>query len=174
MFRKLYSNKLLLVLVAVTMGVACKQNAKEDRKNGESSYQASYNPLPISLLTLESAVFKLSGKNLRQPIAAILFNPECDHCQRQSEELARNIDALKEITVVMISSAPLSEMKRFAVQNGLSGYENILFAYASPVDVYSTYGSIPVPYTVLYSATHKKIRDFEGEFEVGELLSPLR
>ncbi|MGE0770209.1 MAG: peroxiredoxin family protein [Cyclobacteriaceae bacterium] len=153
---------------------ACQQSGRETVSSDSSTYHASFNPLPLSLLNLDSTTFQLSGKNLRQPIVAVLFNPECDHCQRQADELANNLDALKDVTVVMISSARLAEMKNFAQQHGMADQPNIFFAYGNPVDVYTAFGSVPVPYTVLYSASHRKIRDFQGEFEVGELVGSLR
>jgi hypothetical protein len=133
-----------------------------------------YNPFPLKLLSLDSTVFQLTEPYLRQPLVAILFNPTCEHCQHQAEELNRHLDLLKNVTLIMVASATLKEIGDFSVNYKLSNMDNIFFAKANPVDVYNNFGSISVPYILVYGKNHKLIRDFRGNVEVEELVQYLR
>src|SRR5438477_8536988 len=40
-----------------------------------------------------------------KPVLIILFDPNCDHCQHETEEILKNIDSLRNIEIVMATNA---------------------------------------------------------------------
>ena len=43
----------------------------------------------------------------------MMFNPQCEHCQHETEELIKNIDKFKNIQIVMATSMPFDSMLVF-------------------------------------------------------------
>lgn len=142
--------------------------------SGTEAGTPAYNPLPLRLLTMDSAALQLSEKSLQQPMIAILFNPGCDHCQHQAEEMKSNMSMFKDVTLVMIAAATLKEIRDFSVEYGLAGQPNVYFTQANPMDVYNNFGSVPVPYILLYNKSHKLVHEFRGNANAGEIAQYLR
>lgn len=160
---------LAVVLLAPALAMnACRQKPKVEAVDYNN--ETAYNPMPVNLVDLDSNRFQLRGRQLHRPIIAVFFNPECDHCRQQAEELAEHRQQLEDYIVLMIASAPLPALRTFADQLGLSGLPYVHFTLASPVDVYNVYGDIRVPHTVLYSEDHRKIHEFKGVTGTDEIL----
>ncbi len=49
----------------------------------------------------------------KSAVMLMLFNPQCDHCQHETEEIIKNIDRFKNIQIVMTTSMPFDAMKEF-------------------------------------------------------------
>ena len=132
--------KLLIVLTSlffVTAAVA--QN---------DSLQAPYKRFPsfppVKLLLPDSvSYFTKNDLPKKTPVMLMMFNPQCEHCQHETEELTKNIDKFKDILVVMTTSMPFDSMLRFREKFHLAQYKNIivsqdenyfLFSYITPTN----------------------------------------
>ena len=112
----------------------------------------------------------LSGKSI-----LIFFVPDCDHCQRQAEDIHQHLDVFKNYSIYFIASNPLSEIMRFGETYGLQGYQNIFFARAEAEEVINLLGPMSVPTLYIYSQEKLLVSKLEGEtsvVEISKLLSP--
>lgn len=68
----------------------------------------------------DSAVY--SNKNLKknEALVIIFFNPDCDHCQKETKELLAYKNELKGVQILMVSPAPFGEIKKFYDEYGLA------------------------------------------------------
>jgi len=128
----------------------------------------------LKLLTLDSTEFKLTTEDMRGSLLAVVFNPWCDHCQMEAEEIRGNIEKLKDVTILMIGSVTLKEIEDFSERYKLDEFENIKFAYASPVLTYEILGAVYLPHMRLYDKDLKPIQDFASTTSVETILSHVK
>jgi thioredoxin-related protein len=81
---------------------------------------------PLKLLLADSTT-QFTEKDLKKdlPVFVILFSPDCEHCQKGTEELIDNIDKFKNIQIVMTTIFPFDKMKEFYTTYKLDRFENI-------------------------------------------------
>jgi len=128
----------------------------------------------LKMVTLDSTHFQLTVSDARNAYLAVVYNPGCDHCQAEADELHYNMKKLENVTVLMIGSVELEEMENFSERYGLDNFKNVKFAYASPELTYTILGAIQLPHMRLYDKDMQPIRDFTGTFPVDSIVSYIR
>jgi hypothetical protein len=97
----------------------------------EDSIKAPYKPSPVFppvklLLPDKTTFFTKSDLPGKTAILLILFDPHCEHCKHETEEIIRNIDKLKEVEIVMATIAPYDSMMKFRENYNLAKFSNII------------------------------------------------
>lgn len=64
----------------------------------------------------------------KKPVMLMIFNPDCDHCKHETEELVKNIDKFKNVHIVMASFISLTEINKFREKYNLGIFKNIVLA----------------------------------------------
>ncbi|MCW5910566.1 MAG: redoxin domain-containing protein [Cyclobacteriaceae bacterium] len=155
--------KILVFAFAIVLFAAC---TKQERK--EAQPERVINELPhLKFTTLDGTA--TSMRNLETPLVLILFFADCDHCQREAQEIRKNLDLFKGKNIQFISAEEVSVIQKFAVDYGLANQPNVAFGRAESVDVYMNFGSIPTPSIYIYSADKRLIKNFKGETPVAEI-----
>jgi thioredoxin-related protein len=105
------------------------------------------------------------------PVLIIVFNPECDHCKHETEEILKHMDDFKKVQIVMATMAPHALMKEFSEKYKLNEYDNIKvgqdFQYLLP----SFYRLHSLPYLAMYDKKGKLISTFEGTMKMEDLIA---
>src|SRR5688572_1073013 len=124
-----------LLLIICTLFTSCKE------KEGNSS-QIKINDLPnMQVTTLDNsqvAINDLDGNTI-----LILFQPDCDHCQREAKEIRKNLDAFNGYAIYFISADQALAVQKFGSDYDLLGQNNIHFAVTTVDDVIKNFGSVP-------------------------------
>lgn len=128
----------------------------------------------LNLLTLDSTSFHLTEVDRRGSCLAIVFNPFCEHCQAEAEEIRNNINKLQDVTIVMIGSVALNDIRDFSEKYQLKNFKNMKFAYASPVATYEILGAVYLPHLRLYDKDFNIIQDFPSPVTVETILSHIK
>ncbi|MBX2899121.1 MAG: redoxin domain-containing protein [Cyclobacteriaceae bacterium] len=131
------------------------------------------NELPHLKFTSLDGTIK-STRDLPTPLILVLFNADCDHCQRQAQEVGKHLNEVSNITLQFIAADDLPTIQKFATEYGLNNQPNLNFGRADATDVYMNFGSIPTPAIYLYSADKRLLKNFKGETPVAELVAPFR
>jgi hypothetical protein len=118
---------------------------------------------PVKLLLPDSVHF-FTKKDLDKDKAVMLmiFNPQCDHCQHETEELVKHIDAFKDIQIVMTTSMPFDSMLHFRERYQLALYKNIIVAQDTHYFLPTYYMLHNLPYLAFYNKKKELISVFEG------------
>lgn len=134
-------------------------------------YLQQKTPPPSVLLLTDSATkWNLKAKLQKdKPLFLIFFSPECDHCKHETEALIKNIDKFKGIQIVMATTMPFGEMKKFAdhyklLSHGITVGRDI--AYVIP----PYYEMKSLPYLAFYDKNKKLISTFEGSMGIPSIL----
>ena len=89
------------------------------------AYEKNRNLPDFSLLNTDSIVFMTKTLATDKNIILMLFNPECDHCQKQLDEFLSIGKVARTSELVMISVVPLEVNRAFYKKNKLEKYPYI-------------------------------------------------
>lgn len=132
----------------------------------------SNNDLPMMPLTrLDGS--RLVAKNLQGKTVLVLFQPDCDHCQREAVQIRENLEAFDDYAVYFVSDAALPQLRQFAQEYDLADKSNVYFAQASISDILNTLGPVQAPSVFVYSEEGRLVDSFIGETPVKEITNVL-
>jgi thioredoxin-related protein len=143
------------------------------------SIQAPYlrfpNFPPVKLLMPDSISYFTKDKlPKKSPVMLMLFNPQCDHCQHETEEIIRSIGQFKNIQIIMVTSVPLSSMNEFREKYKLAAYENIIVAQDTHYFLPSYYMIHNLPFLAFYNKKKELISVFQGSMPIEKVLEELK
>lgn len=122
--------------------------------------------LRFSLLSGEQKMAnELTGKSI-----LIFYSPDCDHCQREAQDLQKHINAFRNYDIYFISASLPEDAQLFAQTYGLHEQNNITFALATYEDVIRIMGPMPTPTVFIYSNEKRLVKKFAGETNVEEMI----
>jgi thiol-disulfide isomerase/thioredoxin len=116
---------------------------------------------------------QLNAQALEGKVVLVLFQPDCDHCQREAEAIREHLNAFAEYTLYFVTYAPMADIQKFARDYRLSGLDNIFFAFADVQPILDNFGSIPTPSLYIYSDQQQLVKAFEGETPIDKILEHL-
>ncbi len=138
------------------------------------SFKLSKAPPRLPNLPLTTTIgTQTNAQELTGKVVLVLFQPDCDHCQREAEAIREHLDAFADYTLYFITYAPMQDIQQFARDYKLSGQDNIFFALSEVQPILDNFGSIPTPSLYIYSDQQKLVKAFEGEAPIKEILEHL-
>jgi peroxiredoxin len=165
---KLYHTLISLMLI-VAIGVGCQK--KEEKVETTSPVQSA-NDLPTMPITFLDGT-TVQAKSLTGSLILILFQPDCDHCQREAQEFQKNLAAFNNYTLYFVSSVGIPETEAFAKQYGLSGHANVKFGVTAVENVLNNFGAISAPSMYIYDGGGKLVKKFNGETDIQQILEAI-
>ena len=138
-------------------------------KKGETTSNPQNDLPPMTITTLEGSPVFL--KELTGKIVLIFFQPDCDHCQREAEEIEKNLKAFSGYALYFISSNPGNEIEQFAKTYKLSGRPNVTFAQTTTENVITFYGPIAAPSVYIYSNDGQLVKAFNGQTDIQNIIN---
>lgn len=155
------------VLLALVMATGCNKPAKQ-----EPVVVREINEYPhLAFKNLDGS--PATTRDLPGSSILILFNTDCDHCQREAKAIQENLNAFQNYTLQFIAAEAPELIQKFAQDYGLSNQPNIRFGQAEGVDVYMNFGSIPTPAIYIYSKDRRLVKSFLGETPIEQIKSYL-
>ncbi|HET9825752.1 MAG TPA: thioredoxin [Chitinophagaceae bacterium] len=127
---------------------------------------------PFKLLKIDStSYFTKNDLKKNKPVLIILFNPDCDHCKHEIEDILKNMDDLKNVQIVLSTMMPFSLMKSFYEKYSLERFDNITvgqdFQYLLP----TFYQIHFMPYLAMYDKKGNLVTTFEGTMKIQDLVN---
>lgn len=157
-----------LIQIALLLLMASCFGRKDEVKTNTSAQ----NDLPtLTALKLDGS--RLLTKQLQGKTVLVLFQPDCDHCQREAKQIRENLDAFKAYSLYFISADALSRIAAFAADYGLTGYDNVHFATTEAQYILNNFGPIDAPSLYIYNDSGKLVKKFNGETDIKLILSSL-
>ena len=157
--------KILVVLIMFTSLIACSQNEKPKHESAAAETPAPANQQPDFLIVFLDGQ-KKSFQTLEGKVALILFQPDCDHCQREAADIEKNLPGFKDFKLYFVSSASLNEIDAFAREYKLKDKPNVFFGTTEAVNVLKHFGPVETPSLYLYSEQKQLIESFNGEVAI--------
>jgi thiol-disulfide isomerase/thioredoxin len=145
---------------------------QESPASAAAAAATTTNELPqLPFTQLDGA--KVEANNLKGKTVLVMFQPDCDHCQREARQIQQNLDAFDDYAVYFVSDADLPQLETFAKEYNLAGEPNVHFAQASINDILRSLGPIEAPSLFVYSEEGRLVKSFIGETPIEEILKVL-
>jgi thioredoxin-related protein len=126
---------------------------------------------PFKLLAVDSvSYFTKNDLRKNKPVLIMLFNPDCDHCKHETEEIIKNIDQLKNIQIVMATMMSFEAMKAFYEKYDLAKFQNIRVGQDTKYTLPSFYQIHFMPYLAMYDKKGNLLTTFEGSMKIEDLI----
>jgi thiol-disulfide isomerase/thioredoxin len=126
---------------------------------------------PVKLLLTDSTTyFTKENFTKESPVIIFQFNPECEHCKKETEELLDSIDRLKDVQIVMATMMPFGTLKLFCEKYKLVGYKNIIVAQDIQYFLPVFYRITNLPFLALYDKNGNLITTFDGAIPIRKVI----
>ncbi len=129
---------------------------------------------PFKILLPDSSWYTKANLNTKQPTWIIYFSPDCGHCQMETEEILKNINKLRKMQIVLITSRPFDDMKHFARYYSLNKFSNIKVGTDPSRFITNFYKVEMTPFSAVYDKKGNLIRAYEKGGNMQELYSLAR
>ena len=130
---------------------------------------------PVKLLMTDSvSYFTKENLSKKSPVMLMLFNPQCEHCQHETEEMIKNIDKFKDIQIVMATFMPLDSIITFRKKYKLAKFDNITVAQDIHFFLPNFYMVHSLPFLAFYNKKKELISVFEGSMPIEKVLEELK
>jgi thioredoxin-related protein len=142
---------------------------------GEAPYRRFPVYPPVKLLLPDSSTY-YSKADLpkKSPVLLVLFNPQCSHCQQETEEIIRHIDLFKDVQIVMATSMPFDSMLAFRDKYRLPDYKNIVVGQDTHYFLPTFYNIRNLPFLAFYNRKKELIDVFEGTMPPEKIIGIIR
>jgi thiol-disulfide isomerase/thioredoxin len=129
---------------------------------------------PIQILLSDSLTMYTKAQIPHgKPVLFMIFSPDCSHCQFETEELIGHMDELRDVQIVMITYHPISAMKDFISNYGLTKYSNIVVGKDIYYITTGFFDIHNIPYMAMYNKKGKLIEGFEGSLPITKVIETL-
>ncbi len=121
----------------------------------------------------DSSIITKSDIPKKKSVLVIIFSPDCDHCQHETEEIKKNIKLFKKAHILMVSAMPFAALKKFYTDYGLKDISNITVAYDKPYYLGTFYKVRTFPSIFLYDKKGNFKKEFDGNVPVEKIAENL-
>lgn len=129
---------------------------------------------PVKLLLVDSTTSAIKNDlPKKKPILLMIFSPDCDHCQHETEELVKVMDKLEKVTIVMVTMRPYADMMAFREKYGLAQYKNIIMGQDTDFFLLPFFNVSNLPFLAFYDKKGELISVFAGSMPMEKLLKEL-
>lgn len=125
-------------------------------------------------LVPDSTQFTNQGLVKNKSCVVMFFNPECEHCQRETKELLAYKEELKGVQLVMVSAASFDVIKDFYKEYNLAAMPGIKMGYDAGHAFSMKYQLRTLPSLFVYDAGGKMKKEFVGNIGVPAILEALK
>lgn len=127
---------------------------------------------PIRLLEIDSTHYVTKDEiKKNHKILLIFFNPDCEHCKHQTQDILADFGRFKDIEIVMATFQPFDEMKTFYNYYRIGDHLNIFMGRDEKYVLPPFYRMKSLPFLALYDKKGQYITHFEGNQKVDTILN---
>ena len=164
------SHFLNLCLPIFILLFGCTKASRENLANDQSPAQ-SQNDLPIMKVTKTDGS-RIDVNTLKGNTVLILFQADCDHCQREAKEIREHMSSFKNYSVYFISADPMTAVEKFGNDYNLLSQPNVHFGSTTVESVLNSFGPIPTPSVYIY-LDQRLVKKFNGEVQIEKILQAI-
>lgn len=121
----------------------------------------------------DSTAFSREDLKKKRPTILIIFSPDCEHCQHETQELLANINKLKKAQIVMITYQPYQEMVKFYKDYNIANYSQITMGRDTKFFFPIFYRVQNLPSIFVYNKKGDFKKAFEGSVNIDKIAEEL-
>jgi thiol-disulfide isomerase/thioredoxin len=160
----------ITALTFTTLSFSCGSGDKSNSGTAENTEEV--NQLPAMIGTkLDGSTVNI--KQLHEKVVLILFQPDCDHCQREAVQIHDHLDAFADYSIYFITTDSLPVIEKFAIDYHLKNASHVHFIQTPVQSILTNFGNIDAPSLYIYSKEQKLVKKFNGETPIEKIISSL-
>lgn len=121
----------------------------------------------------DSTSFTRNDLHKKKNTIFIIFSPDCEHCQRETEMLTQNINKFKNTQIVMVTYLPWEEMIAFYHHYKIANYPQITMARDTKFFFPVFFKVRNLPSIFIYDKKGDLKKSFEGDVKPETILAEL-
>ncbi|MEP6926220.1 MAG: redoxin domain-containing protein [Ginsengibacter sp.] len=121
----------------------------------------------------DSTAFSRDNLQKKKPVVFMIFSPDCEHCQHETEALLANIDKFKNTQIVMITYLPYNEMMKFYKDYKIADYPQVTMARDTKFFFPVFFKVTNLPSIFVYDKKGNFKKNFEGSVKIDSLSEAL-
>ncbi len=114
----------------------------------------------------DSTTFTKNDLQKKKPVVFMIFSPDCEHCQHETEALLANIDKFKNTQILMITYLPYDEMIQFYKKYKIADYPEITMARDAKFFFPVFFKVRSLPSIFVYDKKGDFKKNFEGSVKI--------
>lgn len=171
MNKKIVIATLLASVVGVVVWLMLQSYQTLQRKK-EATSKMQHLPT-VALSTLDSTVISLSQKG--QPTVLFYFDPHCEHCQQEANQLKKQPQAFQNAQLFWLSTERLWVLRAFEKEYALQKtIPSLTIAQISPQAADKQFGFRTVPTILIYDAEGNLVKKYVGETKMEAIVKYLK
>lgn len=108
------------------------------------------------------------------PSIFIYFDPDCEHCQRETKSILAHIDQLRKANLYWITNGDLTELKQFCQNFRLDTFKNVMIGRDYEYTFYRAFLPPSTPYIAIYNSHKSLVRLYKGEPDLNSIVAAIR
>ena len=130
---------------------------------------------PFQIIQSNGKVFKAENLPMDKPIIIVYFSPDCEECQKFTEELLKRMNDFSKASIAMVTYLPVADVTQFVSKYNLNNYPNIFVGTEGTSFFLRGYYKITkFPFTALYNKNGDLIKIYVREENLNDLSHRLK
>lgn len=121
----------------------------------------------------DSTAFSREDLHKNKPVVFMIFSPDCEHCQHETEALLANMDKFKNAQIVMVTYLPYNEMIDFYKNYKIADYPQIVMARDTQFFFPVFFKVRNLPSIFVYDKKGNFEKNFEGSVKIDSIAEAL-
>lgn len=121
----------------------------------------------------DSTAFTRENLHKKKPVVFLLFSPDCEHCQHETQELIANMNKFKNAQIVMITYMPYDMMKDFYKNYKIADYPLITMGRDGKYLLPTFFDVKSLPAIYVYDKKGKFKQAFAGSVKIDKIAAAL-
>jgi hypothetical protein len=105
------------------------------------------------------------------PIVLLYFSPDCEHCQKETEEILHHMDALKQARFYFVTNDPFDRLQIFYKYYKLRQYPNVVLGRDDQFFLLRHFKGAYPPYIVVYDRDKRQRAAWQGDTPIDTIIS---
>jgi len=122
----------------------------------------------------DSTMFAKANLKKKKETILIMFSPDCEHCQRETDSLIAHIDLFKDVQIVMATPLDYVHVKKFYEDYKIADYPNITIGNDPVWYLGGFYTVRNFPTIAVYDKEGQFVKLFEGSVSVRKIAAVLK
>jgi hypothetical protein len=130
---------------------------------------------PFKMIKADGSIFRAQDLPMGKPIVIIYFSPDCEECQKVTQELVGKIESYWKASVVMVTYLPVNTLAPYISKNKLYIYPNIFVGTeGDSFFLRYYYNVVRFPFIALYSKDGDLIKAYYNEVNLVDVTKMLK
>lgn len=158
-----------LLIAGIIVATSCKRQIPTEKLAVADSVKVEREHAPsINFYTIGGDTLRLDA--IKERTILILFTPDCDHCQREADEISKHPELFRDYKLYFVAADQPPVIKGFSEKHGLANWSNAVFARGDIAPVMTAFKPISMPAIFIYDDQGFLVKRFDGETPVSNIV----